>query len=333
MADIHIDGKSVGKTPLEQSILIGTHKVTVSKDGYQSQEKAITISEGKTEELNITLSEKKTSSYSSSYSSSSNKSSYSSSSSSSGSKYCLISYSANSLDARVYVNGSYKGYAGRSYPLNYGDNYVVILSNGYYYGRTFHISKSSSAVLNMSGAPRVGSIYREYSSSSNSSYKPSKNYSSSVYGTKKKSRSGWNSFNVGVYADMAMITYDDSYFGMGFGVNWRLFKYNSVLIPTIGARYMYGIYGSHTIGIPIILNLNWWKIVDDSVSVYFGFGVEPMYLKNSMYSDWYDSSIWCTNLVFNLMGFGWRHHDVNMYLNYPVGLEDLALGLRYSYFF
>ena len=55
MADIHIDGKTVGKTPLEQELIIGSHKVTVSKDGYQSQEKAITISEGKTEEVNLTL--------------------------------------------------------------------------------------------------------------------------------------------------------------------------------------------------------------------------------------------------------------------------------------
>ena len=326
MADIHIDGKSVGKTPLEQELIIGSHKVTVSKDGYQSQEKAITISEGKTEEVNISLSQKKTSSYSSSYSSSSYGSS---SSSSSGSKNCLISYSANS-DARVYVNGSYKGYVGHSYPLNYGDNYVVILSNGYYYGRTFHISKSSSAVLNMSGAPRVGSIYREYSSSSNSSYKPSKNYSSSVYGTKKKSHSGsWDRFNLGVYADMAMITYDDSLFGMGFGVNWRLWKYNSVLIPTIGARYMYGFGGSHAVGFPIILNLNWWKIFDDSVSVYFGIGVEPAYIDYGEEWDIFYSG-WNCNFVFNLIGLGWRHHDVNMYLNYG---SSLGLGVRYSYFF
>ena len=337
MANIHIDDKLVGKTPLEQDLIIGTHRVIVSKEGYQSQEKTITINEGKTEEVNISLSQKKTSSYSSNYSSSSYDSS---SSSSSGSKNCLISYSANSK-AIVYVNGSYKGYVGRSYPLSYGDNYVVVVSNGYYYGRTFRISSDSSAVLNMSGAPRVSSIYP--STSSNSS-------SSSVYGSKSSYRSGGSynykttkasnkddDFRVGIMADMAMILYDYTMFGLGVGINSGT-KYNSIFPIFLGARWMAGFDNSHVIGFPFTINLNWLGLFAiDRVSLYSGFGVEPCWMKyNDRWSDYEDSVVkgWDCPLIVNLLGVSARHHDFNLYMNISLIDDDnITFGGRYTYFF
>ena len=56
MADITIDGKSVGRTPLQlDNLLVGEHTVKISKQGYKEFTQKITISEGKTEKLSATL--------------------------------------------------------------------------------------------------------------------------------------------------------------------------------------------------------------------------------------------------------------------------------------
>ena len=56
MADITLDGKSVGRTPLQlDNLLIGEHKITVSKSGYQPYSATVTVAEGKTATVNATL--------------------------------------------------------------------------------------------------------------------------------------------------------------------------------------------------------------------------------------------------------------------------------------
>ena len=61
MADITIDGKSVGRTPLQlDNLLVGEHKLTVSKSGYQPYSATITIAEGKTATVNATLTKQAT---------------------------------------------------------------------------------------------------------------------------------------------------------------------------------------------------------------------------------------------------------------------------------
>ena len=60
MADVAIDGKSVGTTPLKISnILIGNHKVTVSKSGYAPYSQSVTVTEGKTATVSVSLTEHK----------------------------------------------------------------------------------------------------------------------------------------------------------------------------------------------------------------------------------------------------------------------------------
>jgi len=60
MAEVAIDGKSVGTTPLKISnILIGNHKVTVSKSGYAPYSQSITVTEGKTATVSVSLTEHK----------------------------------------------------------------------------------------------------------------------------------------------------------------------------------------------------------------------------------------------------------------------------------
>ncbi len=61
MADITIDGKSVGRTPLQlDNLLVGEHKLTVSKSDYQPYAETITIAEGKTATVNVALTKQST---------------------------------------------------------------------------------------------------------------------------------------------------------------------------------------------------------------------------------------------------------------------------------
>lgn len=55
-ATVAIDGKVMGKTPLFiKEVLIGSHSVTLSKDGYKTETATADIDERKTSELNIVL--------------------------------------------------------------------------------------------------------------------------------------------------------------------------------------------------------------------------------------------------------------------------------------
>ncbi len=56
MAAVAIDGKSVGETPLTlNEILVGKHTLTISKSGYATFQKEITVTEGGTVDINPTL--------------------------------------------------------------------------------------------------------------------------------------------------------------------------------------------------------------------------------------------------------------------------------------
>ena len=56
MADITLDGKAVGRTPLQlDNLLVGEHKITVSKSGYQPYSATVTVAEGGTATVNATL--------------------------------------------------------------------------------------------------------------------------------------------------------------------------------------------------------------------------------------------------------------------------------------
>ncbi|MBE6188479.1 MAG: PEGA domain-containing protein [Rikenellaceae bacterium] len=62
MADVAIDGVGVGQMPLSlDNLLVGQHKITVSKSGYQPYTTTITVAEGKAASVNITLTKQLTS--------------------------------------------------------------------------------------------------------------------------------------------------------------------------------------------------------------------------------------------------------------------------------
>ena len=56
MADVTLDGKPVGRTPIDiPNLLVGNHTLKISKAGYADNTQTITISEGKTTMVNPTL--------------------------------------------------------------------------------------------------------------------------------------------------------------------------------------------------------------------------------------------------------------------------------------
>lgn len=57
MADVYIDGKAVGRTPLILDLLVGEHKVELRREGYTSKTQSIIVAEGKSSSLNIELRE------------------------------------------------------------------------------------------------------------------------------------------------------------------------------------------------------------------------------------------------------------------------------------
>ena len=62
MADVTLDGKPVGQTPLKLSeILVGTHTLTISKSGYNTDTKTVTISESQTAVVDVALTKQTTS--------------------------------------------------------------------------------------------------------------------------------------------------------------------------------------------------------------------------------------------------------------------------------
>ena len=56
MADVALDGTPIGQTPLKKGgILIGNHTLTISKSGYADHKQIVTITEGETANIDVTL--------------------------------------------------------------------------------------------------------------------------------------------------------------------------------------------------------------------------------------------------------------------------------------
>lgn len=55
-AEVYVDGKKLGQSPrVFNGLLVGNHQVEVRKDGYTTDKKSVTISEGQTMSISGTL--------------------------------------------------------------------------------------------------------------------------------------------------------------------------------------------------------------------------------------------------------------------------------------
>lgn len=55
MAEVHVDGKLVGETPIMLNLTIGKHTISVRKEGYSNSVEEMNIIEGQVKDLNVTL--------------------------------------------------------------------------------------------------------------------------------------------------------------------------------------------------------------------------------------------------------------------------------------
>ena len=350
-ADVYIDNVKIGQTPLEENVIIGSHQVSIRKEGYNNYNTTVTITEGTTENIKATLQERKTQS----------QTSYSS-----NTKSIKFTYRTNSSSLIwVYVDGSLKGKVDNYITLPYGTyNVVVETGTNKFYGKKVTVSSSSPYVIDMTSAPRVvnaQSLTPYYNTSSSSSSYSS--YSSPYSAKKNKRNSDWETFNIGLSVDGGYDV-DIEAATIGVGLNCRMSKAESLLIPTAGVRYQYSMDGTHFVGIPLGLNLNFLRFLDASWSWYIGIGFEPLFNCNRRNSannygspDTYvpedtgssgssgnsedteglldslvDKGVLSYCWTVNMLGLGFRHHDFNVYFtsdsyNYTI------LGCRYTYYF
>ena len=135
-ADVYVDGKKLGQSPrVFNGLLVGNHQVEVRKDGYATDRKTISISEGQTASITGTLASYAVAS------SSSNTSGYSSGSSSMASGSNTISISVKdgiSIDMVKVEAGTFMMGATSEMKDPYSDEkpvHQVTLTNDYYMGK------------------------------------------------------------------------------------------------------------------------------------------------------------------------------------------------------
>ena len=346
-ADVYIDNVKIGQTPLEENVIIGSHQVSIRKEGYNNYNTTVTIAEGTTENIKATLQERKTQS----------QTSHSSNTNTNGSRVYSVRYPVSDPNAWVwvYVDGALVGSTRRAVSIPDGTHNLIVEVDGYkYYGKRMTINHSTSSVIDLTNAPRVVSSssvtpYYSSSSSSKSSYSSSKSYRKKSFSTED-----WEIFNIGVMGDLGYAV-DDETMAYGIGLNCRMSRSYSLLKPTIGFRYMYNVAGIHHIAFPLILDFNLAWIFGADWSWYMGLGIEPLYSssRNIPTEDNYDSytggyeseyyvggsdetdlySGWSMGIIFNAFGLSFRHHDFNIYMSLDSNDENFYLGMRYTYYF
>ena len=113
-ADVYIDGKYSGKTvKVITDISVGTHELEISKQGYYSVKKTVTISAGETININETLQIKKE-----------------------------ISISTDQSGDKIYVDGNYVGISPITSNMSYGSHEIKAERNGKIVSKTINVTQS-----------------------------------------------------------------------------------------------------------------------------------------------------------------------------------------------
>ncbi len=160
IADIAIDGvKQSEQTPFDKMVLVGEHKIVVSKEGHAPHTHVCRVEEGQTTEVKgFSLPTAKE-----------------------------VRISCKKSGASVYVDNKYMGSANATYSLPYGEHEVKVSLDGY-------TPQTKTVTINDStGEIAFGTLY----SSRSSSYSSSR-YSSSKSGSTKKLDTISNFFSLGL---------------------------------------------------------------------------------------------------------------------------------------
>lgn len=328
LATVLVDGKTIGQTPITEDVIIGKHNVTVNKDGYNSQSISVTIEEGKEVAKHVDLAVKTTTSTTTS-SSTANKA------------YVMIAYNYSS--AKVYVDGNYVGTANKSYWLNHGTRYIIVKSQGNYYGMYARIDSYTKQVL-MYNATKVYNPQLNEKPQSATYTTPKENYiSKSKHTSNRKKIEGFN-IGISLGGSIAMSEEDD-YESEGeregefnLGLAWRLWRHSSLFNVNTGILYM-RTRGINFLTFPAVLNWNF--IRDDSVGLYIGMGTEISLMFSPLAKEYYGKSFIGTTYPFVIQaGWGYRHFDMSIYMKmytferYYTTMDTLStVGLRCTYYF
>ena len=330
LATVLVDGKSIGQTPVTEEVIIGKHNIMVKKDGYNSQNIAVTIVEGKEETKQVNLTAKTTTSTTTKTTTSTT------TQSALGKINTMIAYKYSS--AEVYVDGNYMGTANKSYWLNYGRRYIIIKSEGYYYGKYVNIDSTTKQVL-MYDAPKVFNPQLNKNTNSATSLTP-KNSSTS----KTNYRNKIEGFNLGISLGGSIsIPEEDDYESevegeFNLGLAWRLWRHSSLFNVNTGIQYM-RTRGINFLTFPAVLN---WNILrDDSFGLYVGMGTEISLMFNPLAKEYCGKSFIGTAYPYVIqMGWGFRHFDTSLYFKiysferYYTTMDILStIGLRCTYYF
>ena len=303
-ARITIDGKDYGTTPKNiNKLLIGTHKLVISLEGYESVEKVVNVSEGTTEDVNVVLTKLPEG----------------------GALYVTSTPSG----ATIFIGGNEYDKTPTTIKGLAAGTYVVQAKKDGYYNASRSVTVEAGKTTSVDFA-LTSSSYSSSSSSSSSSYSSSSKKSSS-YSSRS---SNWKQyFNLGVTGTLGGMWEDETsdiedafhgdiglLFRMGSpSKNWFNF--------IIGAKFGYMMIGyDDWTGMTFPMTLNWNMYRDYSGAAYMGLAVEPGF---DVYDYGFGSSVGYS------VGYASRHHDFNFFLKLLMTDENegLSMGCSYTYYF
>lgn len=236
IANVTIDGvEEQEMTPFDKQILVGEHKIVVSKAGYVDYEYTCQVSENETTHVEAVLSQARE-----------------------------VEIACSKKNASVYIDHKYVGKANQKYLLALGEHEIKVTCDGCYDKTEKHVVTSACSIINM------GTLTSKHSWSSGSSSKSSSSSSSSNINWASNGKTKKGGFNIGISANAL---YDAEYETWGYevGATWRLWRYNSRFNATIGASYK-GFNDIETgyISFPATLNVN--IVRTDAIGWYVGAG-------------------------------------------------------------
>jgi hypothetical protein len=287
-AQIYINNEHAGQTPkMFNKHLIGTYTIRVEAQGFEPQEKVVEVKEGEETKLDFKLVKKQVptpepeqTSVQTPVQTTVQTTSISSTSASQNTKPHQYTLQLGRLSSfkifdkeivRWEINDVYSHY------LTCNGKYLIGVKQGFAQAWGYAANGDRLLFKFTIISDKVTLSPPTSSSSTVSSTSASKSYSMPVNRSFKSSNNGAKDFfdnkgyNIGLGAS---VEYDvDGETGLGAGLYWRLFKYNSAVNINIGAEYIYFIDYYSYFQFPIIFNWNYVQLT--KTSLFIGAGCMP----------------------------------------------------------
>lgn len=309
-ATVTVDGKNYGKTPLIiDQLIIGSHTVQVSKDGYQTSTETVTVEKGQQANCIITMTK--------------------------GPEKGAISVKSSPKNAKLTIDG--KEYGKTPYTVNnlLPGTYNLKLSKSGYYdeSKSVYVYAGETSDINMSLVKKSKSRSRSYSSSSKVNFGITGSlggfYSSGEYtdenGYTYDTGEEWSSFSGDIGALIRFGDPERSTFNFITGLKLQFLTYDDEYTSTASTQF----------AIPFNLN---WNYMD---GLYMGLGFTLGFELSGddyYYDDYYyeeEPSSMCWDISMR-MGFATRHHDFGFALKFfatPTIEFTASMGIEYTYYF